>query len=194
MANKEYCIPFNELQQAIGASPNIPHTRRQEQHWHKKFPFTVRGVALDVERGDFGLCDNSMCTEILSDTAMELLAQLVKAELEKYANIDQLAKQHSDCDPSDDETLADFLFKEEENLLVSKFGVEYDKDLDKQEIERGKRCYNRDTGEYVVFISDAEKDTATDGYNCIVAPDGKLPIPARVPLRFARKCDLVQEY
>ena len=84
MAKKEYCIPFNELQQAIGASPNIPHTRRQEQHWHKKFPFAVRGVALDVERGDFGLCDHSMCTEILSDTAMELLAQLVKAELEKW--------------------------------------------------------------------------------------------------------------
>ena len=194
MANKEYCIPFNELQQVLGATPNIPRTKQQEQHWHKKFPFTIKGVTLDVERGDFGLCDTSMCTEILSDTSMELLAQLVKAELEKYANIDKLVKQHNACTPSDDETLLDFLFKEEENLLVDKFGVKYDSDLDKQEIERGKRCYNRDTGEYVVFISDAEKDTATDGYNCIVAPDGKLPIPSNVPLRFARKCDLVPEY
>ena len=194
MANKEYCIPFSELQQAIGASPNIPHTHRQGQHWHKKVPFTVKGVALDVERGDCGLCDNSMCTEILSDTAMELLGQLVKAELEKYANIDQLVKQHNENTPSDDETLTDFLFKEEENLLVSKFGVAYDADLDKQKIERGKRCYNRDTGEYVVFITDVKKDTATDGYNCIVAPGAKLPVPSKVPLRFARKCDLVQEY
>ena len=147
MAHKEYCIPFNELQQAIG-----------------------------------------------SDSAMELLAQLVKAELEKYANIDQLVKQHIENSPSDDETLFDFLFKEEENLLVSKFGAEYDADLDKQKIKRGTRCYNRRDGEYVVFISDVKADTATDGYNCIVAPDGKLPIPANVPLRFAMKCELVQEY
>lgn len=194
MANKEYCIPFNELQHVIGASPNIPQTHRQGQHWHKKFPFTVKGVELDVERGDFGLCDNSMCTEILSDTAMELLGQLIKAELESYANIDQLVKQHNENTPSDDETLTDFLFKEEENLLVSKFGVAYDTDLDKQKIDRGKRCYNRDTGEYVVFITDVKKDTATDGYNCIVAPGTKLPVPSKVPLRFARKCDLVQEY
>lgn len=89
--------------------------------------------------------------------------------------------------------LAD-LFKEEENLLVSKFGVAYDADLDKQKIKRGTRCYNRRDGEYVVFISDVSKDTATDGYNCIVAPDGKLPVPSNVPLRFAMKCELVQEY
>ena len=194
MAKKEYCIPFNELQQVIGAAPNIPHTKQEEAHCHKKFPFTIKGVTLDVERADFEYGDVSMCTEILSDTAMELLAQLVKAELESYANIDQLVKQHTENTPSDDETLTDFLFKEEENLLVSKFGVAYDTDLDKQKIERGKLCYNRDTGEYVVFITDVKKNTATDGYNCIVAPGTKLPVPSRVPLRFARKCDLVQEY
>ena len=194
MANKEYCIPFNELQQAIGSAPNIPHTKQEEAHCRKKFPFTIKGVTLDVERADFEYADVSMCTSILSDSAMELLAQLVKAELEKYANIDQLVKQHIENSPSDDETLFDFLFKEEENLLVSKFGVAYDADLDKQKIKRGTRCYNRRDGEYVVFISDVKADTATDGYNCIVAPDGKLPIPANVPLRFAMKCELVQEY
>lgn len=194
MAKKEYCIPFNELQQTIGAAPNIPHTKQEEAHCHKKFPFTIKGVTLDVERGDFEYADVSMCTSILSDSAMELLAQLVKAELEKYANIDQLVKQHIENTPSEDETLFDFLFKEEEDILVKHFGVKYDSDLDKQKIKRGTRCYNRKDGEYVVFISNANKDTVADGYNCIVAPDGKLPLTASVPLRFAMKCELVPEY
>ena len=194
MAKKEYCIPFNELQQVIGAAPNIPHTQQEEAHCHKKFPFTINGVTLDVERADFEYADVSMCTSILSDVAMEFLAQLVKAELEKYTNLDQLVKQHVDNTPSDDETLFDLLFKEEENILVSKFGVAYDADLDKQKIKRGTRCYNRRDGEYVVFISDAKADTVTDGFNCIVAPDRKLPVPSNVTLRFAMKCELVQEY
>ena len=193
--NTQYLIPFKDLQNTIGASPNFPMTPKQEAHWHKEYKFKVRGVTLKVERGDFGLCNCSMCTEILSDTAMELLAQLVKAELEQYDEIDRLVDEYKKSTPVDGDSLEDYMFKEQEDLLVTKFKVAYDEDLNKQKIKPGTVCYNRDTGEYATFISDVKKDTAPDGYNCIVAPNcTELPVPSNVFLRFARKVDLVQEY
>ena len=176
--NTQYLIPFKDLQNTIGASPNFPMTPKQEAHWHKEYKFKVRGVTLKVERGDFGLCNCSMCTE-----------------LEKYDEIDRLVDEYKKNTPVDGDSLEDYMFKEQEDLLVTKFKVAYDEDLNKQKIKPGTVCYNRDTGEYATFISDVKKDTATDGYNCIVAPNcTKLPVPSNVFLRFARKVDLVQKY
>lgn len=178
MTETKYLIPFSELRDTIGAF----NSDKWKAHMNAEFKFTICGVKLHVARYDLGCASESMATELLSDCAMELLANLVKAELESYPAISQMCRDAKSNNPTSD--LEDALLKEEENLLVKHFGVPYDRDLDKQKVPVNAVCYDCISGKYGNFVCNIPKDykNAHDGKNAIVDLDGQLAMASLVDL------------
>ena len=178
MTETKYLIPFSELRDTIGAF----NSDKWKAHMNTEFNFTVCGVKLHVARYDLGCASESMGTVLLSDCAMELLAQLVKAALESYPAISQMCRDAKSKNPTSD--LEDALLKEEEALLVNHFGVRYDRDLDKQKVPVNAVCYDSISGKYGNFVCNIPKDykNAHDGKNAIVDLDGQLVMTRLVDL------------
>lgn len=178
MTETKYLIPFLDLRDTIGAF----NSDKWKAHMGAAFKFTICSVKLHVTRSDLGCASESMGTVLLSDCAMELLAQLVKAELESYPAISQMCRDAKSNNPTSD--LEDALLKEEENLLVKHFGVRYDSDLDKQKVPVNAVCYDGVSGKYGNFVCNIPKDykNAHDGKNAIVDLDGQLVMTRLVDL------------
>lgn len=175
MTKSKYLIPFSDLRDTIGEFDSDKWTA----HMNAEFKFTIRGVKCHVARYDLGCASESMRTVLLSDCAMELLAQLVKAELETYPAISQMCR-----DAKSKSDLEDALLKEEEKLLVNHFGVPYDSDLDKQKVPVNAACFDGISGKYGTFVCNIPKDykNAHDGKNAIVDLDGQLAMTRLVDL------------
>lgn len=178
MTETKYLTPFSELRDTIGAF----NSDKWKAHMSAEFNFTVCGVKLQVARYDLGCASESMRTELLSDCAMELLAHLVKAELESYPDISLMCRDAKSNNPTSD--LEDALLKEEEDILVKHFGVPYDRDLDKQKVPVNAVCYDGISGKYGNFVCNIPKDykNAHDGKNAIVDLDGQLVMTRLVDL------------
>lgn len=178
MTETKYLIPFLDLRDTIGTSKSD----KWIAHMNAKFKFTIRGVECHVARYDLGCASESMRTELLSDCAMELLAQLVKAKLESYSAISQMCRDAKSKNPTSD--LEDALLKEEEAILVKHFGVPYDSDIDKQKVPVNAVCYDGISGKYGNFVCNIPKDykNAHDGKNAIVDLDGQLVMTRLVDL------------
>ena len=180
MTETKYLIPFLDLRDTIGAF----NSDKWKAHMNKEFNFIVCGVKLHVARYDFGCASESMRTELLSDCAMELLAHLVKAELESYpsAAISEMCRDAKSKNPTSD--LEDALLKEEEKLLVNHFGVPYDRDIDKQKISTNTVCYDGISGRYGTFVCNIPNGfkNAPDGKNAIVELDKQLEMTRLVDL------------
>lgn len=175
MIDAKYLIPFSELRDTVGKF----NSAKWSAHMDAKFKFTIRGVDCFIARSDFGCASESMKTELLSDCAMELLAQLVKAELETYPSIKQLCR-----DVTIKGDLDDAVLKEEEAILVKHFGVPYDSEVDKQTVPVNAVCYDSISHKYGIFVCNLPKDykNAHDGMNAIVDLDGQLVMTRLVDL------------
>lgn len=183
MTETKYLIPFSELRDTIGAF----NSDKWKAHMNAEFNFTICGVKLHVARYDLGCASESMATALLSDCAMELLAHLVKAELELYPFISQMCRDAKSGHPMSESQkgdLEDALLKEEEKLLINHFGVRYDRDLDKQKVPVNAVCYDGISGKYGNFVCNIPKDykNAHDGKNAIVDLDGQLAMTRLVDL------------
>ena len=148
--NPRYCIPFNELGNAIPQ-----HRENYDMFMADKFSFktqslqtsenTVRECIVHMTRGEFAFADHSMCVETLSDCAMELLVEKVKERVKASSDMDELIRG-GEVDKLNSEVL-----KIAEQILHTQFDVPYDDELDKQFIEPMTRCYNRETLSYVTL-------------------------------------------
>lgn len=178
MTETKYLIPFLDLRDTIGEF----NSDKWKAHMNAKFKFTICGVECHVARYDLGCASESMATELLSDCAMELLANLVKAKLESYSAISQMCRDAKSNNPTSD--LEDALLKEEEAILIKHFGVPYDRDLDKQKISTNTVCYDCISGRYGNFVCNIPNGykNAPVGKNAIVDLDKTLVMRSLVDL------------
>ena len=185
--NPRYCIPFNELGNAIPQ-----HRENYDMFMADKFSFKTQSVQtsenqsreciVHITRGDFAYADHSMCVEHLSDCAMELLVEKVKEKVKASSDIDELIRG-GDVDQLNSEVL-----KIAEEILHKQFDVPYDTELDKQFIEPMTRCYNRETLSYVTYFGKIPEALVQDGKQSIVIDEDTKDVHA------TQMCNLIKKY
>lgn len=176
MNNTRYFIPFNQLKDTLH-----PYNQDYKAFIATQFQFTVLGKKLYVCRQDGVKAEKPLWADLLSDCAMELLAEKVKSTLESLPNAVDLVK------PENEKDLYDELYAAELKILEKDFEVPTEADMDKKSIALGETCFDRGTVEYVTYIGMVPSHLILDGNNAIVRDSNNN-------LRAMRMCDLVSRY
>lgn len=176
MENVRYFIPFNQLKDTLRS-----YCEDYNKFISSLFPLTVCGKTLYICRQDGTNADQSMWADLLSDCAMELLAEKAKSKLELVNNIGELVVAEDDAE------LTSKLIDIELEILEHDFEVPFDRDMDKQSIAIGATCFYRESVEYVTFVGVVPSTLVIDGRNAIVRDQNNN-------LREVHLCDLVPSY
>ena len=170
MAITKYLIPFDKLSET--------HRLNMEDYngfLNQSFPLTIHGDRYSISRNDFASADRSMRAYLLSDVAMELLAERVQ----NYLNLS--------LDQQPESKIVRLIQDYGAQILNRDFGIEYDDQMDSQDFDYDEPVYSVETGTYMNVLCKIPEKYTQDGYTLCCIEGDKL-------LTRARPVDLVKKY